>query len=137
MKRLLFLLLLSSTFCVSNVFGQNSYTDDKIQLTSEIRDLEDKHNDRFYSYYAFSLKNKTNETVKVDIDFIYFDGSTTRKASNGDNSLVFTLAPNETLEGDIDAFRALTLFKKFNVGNSGKKSSDVENDLKEIKVKYL
>jgi hypothetical protein len=122
---------------VSNVFGQESYADDKVQLTSDIKDLEDKQNDRFYTYYVFKIKNKTNETIKIDIDFIYSDGATTRNKSNGDNPLVFTLAPNETIEGDINDLKALTLFKKFNVGNSGKKASDVEYDLKEIKVKYL
>lgn len=122
---------------VSDAFGQESYADEKIQLTSEVKNLEDKQNDRFYSYYVFNIKNKTNETIKVDVDFIYSDGTTTRNKSNRDESLIFTLAPNETIEGNIVNLRALTLFKKFNVGNSGKKASDVEYELKNVKVKYL
>lgn len=137
MKRLLFLLLLSPYVFTSNVLGQSTYSDDKIQLTSEVKELADKKNDRFYSYYEFSIENKTNETIKVEVDFIYFDGTSTRKRSAGDEELIFTLAPNETINGDIEDMYSLTLFKNHNVGNTGKKASDIEYEIKEIKVKYL
>lgn len=137
MKRLLFLLLLSPYVFTTNVLGQSTYSDDKIQLTSEVKELADKKNDRFYSYYEFSIENKTNETIKVEVDFIYFDGTSTRKRSAGDEELIFTLAPNETINGDIEDMYSLTLFKNHNVGNTGKKASDIEYEIKEIKVKYL
>lgn len=137
MKRLLFSLALSSLMFTSNVIGQSNYSDDKVEVTSEVKKLKDEKNDRFYSYYQFSIENKTSTTIEVEVDFIYSDGNDTRKRSEGDEELVFTLSPNETIKGDIEDLRALTLFKNFNKGNSGKKASDVKYELKEIKVKHL
>jgi hypothetical protein len=137
MKKILFSLVLSLLMFASNIFGQSSYSDDKIEVTTEVKELKDKTNDRFYSYYKFSIENKTNETIKIEVDFIYSDGTTTRKRSEGDENLVFTLDPNETIEGDLEELYALTLFKEFNKGNSGKKASDVVYELTEINIKHL
>ncbi|MDX1652046.1 MAG: hypothetical protein R3277_06115 [Brumimicrobium sp.] len=137
MRKLLFVLLISSVTFGSNVFGQVNYSDDKIEVTSQIKKFEDKVNDIFYSYYQFKIENKSNETIEVALDFIYHDGNSERNKSQGDANLVFTLAPNETIEGDINGLKALTLFKEFNTGNSGKKASEVTNELNEITVKYF
>lgn len=133
----MFLLLLSSIMFSTSILGQSTYSDEKIHLSSEVKELADKKNDIFYSYYEFSIENKTNETIKVEVDIIYSDGTATRKKSEGDEGLILELAPNETIKGDIKDFYGLTLFKNHNVGNTGKKASDVEYELKEIKVKYL
>ncbi|MEX1190926.1 MAG: hypothetical protein WEA99_03065 [Brumimicrobium sp.] len=137
MKRLLFSLALCSMMFVSNVSGQENYSDEKVEINSTVKELKDKTNDKFYSYYQFSIKNKTSESIEIEVDFIYSDGNNTRKRSEGDENLVFTLAPNETIEGDLENEKALTLFKEFNKGNSGKKASDVAYELKEINVKHL
>ncbi|MEX2485165.1 MAG: hypothetical protein WED10_11415 [Brumimicrobium sp.] len=137
MKRLLFSLALCSMMFISNVSGQENYSDDKVEINSTVKELADETNDKFYSYYQFDITNKTSEVIEVEVDFIYSDGNNTRKKSEGDESLVFTLEPNETIEGDLENMYSLTLFKEFNKGNSGKKASDVAYELKEINVKHL
>lgn len=137
MKKILFSALAFLLLISNNLIAQQSFNDDKISVKTEIKKLEDKVNDNFYSYYKFDITNKTNSEQKISIDFIYHDGKQERKRSEGNANLTYTLKPKETIKGDLAKYYDLTLFKNFDIGNSGVKSSEIEFKLIEITVKYL
>ncbi len=125
-------------FCLVSwsVFGQGnvSFDDGRLKATSEVETMSDKKNDRFYDYYAFSLKNESNQTIRCNVQITYSLKGQEKKA---DLSEEIVLKPGEVINGDRNTRRDLTLFKNYNIGNSGKKLSDKNITLVSFKVNYL
>ena len=137
MKRILFLLLLSSILSVSNALGQESYNDEQISVTSEVLKYEDRINDKFYNYYNFTVKNVSSKNQKFELIITYTQNGQDKSSQTRDESLIFELAPGETLVGDIQSRAKLTLFKSFLPGNSGKKASNDSVEVESIEINYL
>lgn len=137
MKRILFLLLLSSTMYVSHVFGQKSFNDERVSVTSEVLKYEDQTNDKFYNYYNFTVKNVSSENLKFELVINYKQNEENRSSKTRDESLTFELAPGETMVGDIQNKTMLTLFKSFLPGKSGKKASEDNVEVESIEINYL
>ena len=137
MKRLFFIILLCSTMFTSNIFGQELFNDQKLSVTSDILKYEDQKNDQFYNYYNFTIKNIGSEKQKFELIINYNQNGKDKSSQSLDESLIFELAPEETIVGDINNKRILTLFKSFLPGNSGKKASDSFVVIKSIEINYL
>lgn len=120
-----------------SVSAQESYQDDRIKVTTEVLKFEDEKNDRFFSYYNFTLENISNENQKFELVLNYHQNGEERSSQSQDESLVFELEPGESFSGDIDDLKKLTLFKSFLTGNSGKKASNSKIELNSISINYL
>lgn len=119
------------------VFGQESFSDENITVTSEVLKYEDPSNDKFYNYYNFTVKNLSSENQKIELIINYDQNGVQRSSQSRDESPVLELEPGETISGDIQNKSVLTLFKSFLPGNSGKKASDSSIEITSIEVNYL
>ncbi len=130
--------LLTLTFCLTSwsLYSQSniSFDDGRLKAISEIETISDKKNDRFYDYYAFSLKNESNQTIRCNVQITYSVKGQEKKADLSEEIL---LSPGEVINGDRNTRRDLTLFKNYNIGNSGKKLSNKNITLVSFKVNYL
>lgn len=131
-----FLSILLICFVSWSLYSQENVTfdDGQLKATSEIETMSDKVNDRFYDYYVFSVKNVSNESIRFNVQLTYSVNGQEKKADLSEEIL---LKPGEEITGNRDTRKDLTLFKKFNIGNSGKKLSDKNITLVSFKVNYL
>lgn len=135
-KGTLFILTLFIQFTLGSLLSQNnlSFVDEKVEVVSEVKTLSDKQNDRFYDYYQFSVENISEQIVHFIVVYTYeIDG----QEKKSELSEEVTLSPGESIIGDRDLRRDLTLFKSFNPGNSGKKLSEKNVKLVSFKINYL
>lgn len=117
----------------SNLSG----SDDKLTYEVKVEKLADEKNDRFYSYYSLEIKNTSNSAVTFTPVFNYTnENGVKRNSTTHDDKGTITLAPGQSIKGNIDTQRNLTLFKEFNIGNSGKKSSNDAYTLNSVSINY-
>ena len=115
-------------FMASVTFSQEViYQDNKLEAHLSVQKKTDSINDVFYNYYVLNVKNTSSEEVKFIPVFKYKNNKGKVLTSESrDEQPFFTLAPGEKIEGHIKNNRSLTLFKKFTIGNSGKRASETE-----------
>jgi len=125
-------------FFSMGVFAQESiYSDEKLNIQMTVESLKDQKNDNFFEYYSLEIKNISDEKISFTPVFNY--KTTTgelRNSTSHDGVHLITLAPGETLKGNLEEYKELTLFKEFLIGNSGKKSSTVFYTLESISINY-
>lgn len=138
MYKLLFLSI-SFLFSVGLSAQQSAFSgsDDKLSYEVKVEKLADQKNDRFYSYYSLEIKNTSNSEVTFTPVFHYITNEGVNKnTTTHDNEGTITLSPGQSIKGNIDTQRNLTLFKEFNIGNSGKKSSNDAYTLNSVSINY-
>ena len=111
-----------------------SFKDDNLQVSSQIEKMSDESNDRFYDFYKFTFKNTSDSKVSFVVSFKY---KIDDQLITSDSSEKITLNPGESISGDRDSRRDLTLFKSFNIGNSGKKLSEKNVEFVSFNIIYL
>ena len=136
MKKLQLSLLL--IFIASVTYSQKKvYQDDKLEVHQSVQKVADKKNDVFYEYYVLTIKNTSNKEVKFTPIIEYKNNKGKELTTkNRDETHLLTLAPGEEIEGHIKDKRILTLFKQFNVGNSGRRASETQNTIVTLTIKY-
>ena len=120
-----------------SALSQESFNDGKISVTSEVLNYEDRANDKFYKYYNFTVKNGSSENQKIELIINYKQNGVQKSSQTRDENLVLELEPGETVSGDLQNKKMLTLFKSFLPGNSGKKASSSNIEVVSIEVNYL
>ncbi|WP_107037819.1 hypothetical protein [Brumimicrobium mesophilum] len=130
---------ISILFSIGLYAQQNVYSgsDANLEYNVTVEKITDEVNDQFYDYYSIEIKNTSNTSVTFTPSFLYTTANGEEKKSSIDNDASsVTLAPGETVKGDISDHYHLTLFKEFQVGNSGKKSGNEVYTLKSVSINY-
>ena len=120
-----------------NGYAQSTYQDDKLNVSTNVLNYEDPTNDRFYDYYAFTVKNTYSEEIKFELVINYSQSGSAGNTRSGDIQRIFTLAPGESLSAQSLEDHKLVLFKSFLPGNNGTKASDASTEISSIEVNYL
>lgn len=127
------MMLVLALYCLPLNAQQDVLDDGKLKVTTTVEKLEDAHNNRFYDFYRATIENTTNQPVSFTLQFVFSVNGEKRRS---DVSPVIKLAPGESISGDRTDARYLTLFKAYNIGNSGKKLSDKTYQLKTVTINY-
>ena len=130
-RRILFLSVLSIFVCL-NLSAQNVVPSDSevLKAFAKVQSISDAQNDRFLDYYEITIENTSEVTQVFTVQLEYIEDGEKRLT---DNTVQIKLLPGELIIGHRSTMRELTLFKSFNVGNSGKKVSDKEVELLSLK----
>jgi hypothetical protein len=120
------------------IFAQEKiYSDDKLSIQMSLESIQDQKNDVFYEYYALEITNISDKKISFTPVFNYkTDKGEVKSSTSHDGVHLITLAPGESLKGDIENQAILTLFKEFLEGNNGKKASSDIHSLESVTVKY-
>lgn len=134
MQKLLFLFLFIATIPAAFSQEELMYEDERLDVFTSLETLSDEKNDRYYDYYNAKLVNTSDESIALTVQFVFTKDS---QEFRSDVSPTIQLKAGESIVGDPSSLRYLTLFHKFNVGNSGKKLSNKEYQLTSIVINYL
>ncbi len=125
------LLLIYTSLTAQN---KSYFSNDKIEILQNVADCHDDENGIHKQFVFFTLKNKTNEAIRVSYKKqLWYNGTcTTCNSDSKEQQFSIVLNPNETIQGTCDKNnKALSVFSKM---LNMKKSELTRFELTDIKI---